>query len=203
MGYGKENMAFDSAWDNAHLARTYSLVERDKNHPSVIIWSLGNESSNGDVFRKTYNWIKGRDNSRPVQYEQAKEGKATDIVCPMYANIDEINKYAHKSDIYRPLILCEYSHAMLAPWTVDAEKFGQFYIAIFDEWIRKDVGKYYVQLFDAALAGTVGEVPGVCIFAETCGHAFSVPGGTQLSQSIVRRYEGFLQCLFRPYFRSV
>jgi len=112
MGYGKENMAFDSAWDNAHLARTYSLVERDKNHPSVIIWSLGNESSNGDVFRKTYNWIKGRDNSRPVQYEQAKEGKATDIVCPMYANIDEINKYAHKSDIYRPLILCEYSHAM-------------------------------------------------------------------------------------------
>jgi len=61
--------------------------------------------------------------------------------------------------------------AMLAPWTVDAEKFGQFYIAIFDEWIRKDVGKYYVQLFDAALAGTVGEVPGVCIFAETCGHA--------------------------------
>lgn len=112
MGYGKENMAFDSVWDNAHLARTYSLVERDKNHPSVIIWSLGNESSNGDVFRKTYNWIKGRDNSRPVQYEQAKEGKATDIICPMYANIDEINKYAHKSDIYRPLILCEYSHAM-------------------------------------------------------------------------------------------
>ncbi len=112
MGYGKENMAFDSAWDNAHLARTYSLVERDKNHPSVIIWSLGNEASNGDVFRKTYNWIKSRDNSRPVQYEQAKEGKATDIVCPMYASIDKIAEYAKKKDIYRPLILCEYSHAM-------------------------------------------------------------------------------------------
>lgn len=61
--------------------------------------------------------------------------------------------------------------AVLAPWTVDAKKFGEFYIAIFDEWVKKDVGKYYVQLFDAALAGTIGEQPGVCIFGETCGHA--------------------------------
>ncbi|WP_286860900.1 glycoside hydrolase family 2 TIM barrel-domain containing protein [Proteiniphilum sp. UBA5510] len=112
MGYGKENMAFDPAWDAAHLERTYSLVERDKNHPSVIIWSLGNESSNGDVFQKTYKWIKERDKTRPVQYEQAKETEATDIVCPMYATIDNIAEYARKSDIYRPLILCEYSHAM-------------------------------------------------------------------------------------------
>jgi uncharacterized protein len=61
--------------------------------------------------------------------------------------------------------------AVLAPWTVDAKKFGQFYITIFDEWVKKDVGKYYIQLFDAALAGTVGTMPGVCIFGETCGHA--------------------------------
>jgi len=61
--------------------------------------------------------------------------------------------------------------AVLAPWTVDAKKFGQFYITIFDEWVRKDVGEYYVQLFDATLAGTVGTMPGVCIFGETCGHA--------------------------------
>jgi len=61
--------------------------------------------------------------------------------------------------------------AVLAPWTVDAKKFGQFYISIFDEWIKKDVGKYYVQLFDATLAGTSSEMPGVCIFGETCGHA--------------------------------
>jgi len=61
--------------------------------------------------------------------------------------------------------------AIIAPWTVSAEKFGQFYITIFDEWVKKDVGKYYVQLFDATLAGTVGQMPGVCIFAETCGHA--------------------------------
>lgn len=61
--------------------------------------------------------------------------------------------------------------AVLAPWTVSAKKFGEFYIAIFDEWVRNDVGKYYIQLFDSALAGTVGEQPGVCIFSETCGHA--------------------------------
>lgn len=112
MGYGKENMAFDPTWDNAHLARTYSLVERDKNHPSVIIWSLGNEASNGDVYKKAYQWVKNRDNSRPVQYEQAGEEKTTDIVCPMYASIYQIARYANKKDIYRPLILCEYSHAM-------------------------------------------------------------------------------------------
>jgi len=61
--------------------------------------------------------------------------------------------------------------ATLAPWTVDAKKFGQFYIDMFDEWIKEDVGKYFVQLFDAVLAGTIGEQPGVCIFGETCGHA--------------------------------
>lgn len=112
MGYGRQNMAFDPTWDAAHLDRTISLVERDKNHPSVIIWSLGNEASNGDVFKKTYAWIKERDFTRPVQYEQAKEEKATDIVCPMYASIFHIANYAKKKDIYRPLILCEYSHAM-------------------------------------------------------------------------------------------
>lgn len=59
----------------------------------------------------------------------------------------------------------------LAPWTVDAKKFGQFYITIFNEWVKKDVGKYFIQLFDSTLAGTVGEQPGVCIFGKTCGHA--------------------------------
>lgn len=61
--------------------------------------------------------------------------------------------------------------AVLAPWTVSAKKFGEFYITIFNEWVRNDVGKFYIQLFDLALAGTVGKPPGVCIFSETCGHA--------------------------------
>jgi beta-galactosidase len=112
MGYGRENMAFNPEWDQVHIERTRNLVERDKNHPSVIIWSLGNEASNGDVFKKTYKWIKLRDNSRPVQYERAGEESNTDIYCPMYATIDRITSYAERSDIYRPLIQCEYSHAM-------------------------------------------------------------------------------------------
>jgi uncharacterized protein len=60
---------------------------------------------------------------------------------------------------------------VIAPWTVDARKFGKFYIDIFDEWVRNDVGKYYVQIFDSTLANTIGEQPGTCIYAETCGHA--------------------------------
>jgi len=61
--------------------------------------------------------------------------------------------------------------ATLAQWTVGAKQFGQFYISIFDEWVRRDVGRYFVQLFDSTLAGMVGKPPGVCIFSETCGHA--------------------------------
>lgn len=60
---------------------------------------------------------------------------------------------------------------VIAPWTVDARKFGQFYIDIFDEWVLHDVGQYYVQIFDATLANTVGAQPGSCIYAEKCGHA--------------------------------
>lgn len=112
MGYGKNNVAFNPLWEAAHLDRTYSLVERDKNHPSVIIWSLGNEASNGDAFKATYKWIKERDKTRPVQYERAGEEENTDIVCPMYARINWIAEYAKRTDIFRPLILCEYSHAM-------------------------------------------------------------------------------------------
>ncbi len=112
MGYRRENMAFDPLWDKAHLDRIYNFVERDKNHASVVTWSLGNEASNGDVFFKAYDWIKQRDNSRPVQFEQAGQERNTDIVCPMYASIHDIERYAQREDIYRPLILCEYSHAM-------------------------------------------------------------------------------------------
>ena len=65
------------------MDRTISLVERDKNAPSVIIWSLGNECANGDAFFKTYKWVKHRDNTRLVQFEPAHEDENTDIVCPM------------------------------------------------------------------------------------------------------------------------
>jgi beta-galactosidase len=112
MGYHPDvTLGNNPDWQAAHLDRTERMVERDKNHPSIIIWSLGNEAGDGVNFLATYAWIKERDPSRPVQYEQADLKPHTDIFCPMYARIHILEDYAsQKRD--RPLILCEYAHAM-------------------------------------------------------------------------------------------
>jgi beta-galactosidase len=106
-----KHVAYLENWKGAHLMRIKNMVERDKNQPSVIIWSMGNECGNGPVFYEAYDWIKNRDKTRLVQFEQAGENKNTDIICPMYSSIDNIEKYALKNP-ERPLILCEYAHAM-------------------------------------------------------------------------------------------
>ena len=95
-----------------HMNRTVGMVERDKNHPSVVTWSLGNEAGNGFNFYETYLWIKSRDTSRPVQYERADLQFNTDIFCPMYTTPQGIENYAQIPHADRPLILCEYAHAM-------------------------------------------------------------------------------------------
>ena len=99
------------SWIPAHLERTRRMVERDKNHPSILIWSLGNEAGEGRVFEATYAWIKDRDPTRPVQYEPAGKAAYTDIYCPMYPPIERLIEYA-ESDPERPLIMIEYAHAM-------------------------------------------------------------------------------------------
>ena len=112
IGYEPENtLANKQEWKAAHLERTIRMVERDKNHASVIIWSLGNEGGDGTNFEADSAWIHERDSTRPVQYEQAWTRPHTDIVAPMYARIDQIAHYAETHDD-RPLILCEYAHAM-------------------------------------------------------------------------------------------
>jgi len=111
MGYGEESLAKDSVWKEAHLQRTIRMFERDKNHPSVIIWSLGNEGGDGINFEATSAFLHQRDNSRPVHYERAGHKAHTDIVCPMYAGIGHLLGYSSRPQ-KRPLILCEYSHAM-------------------------------------------------------------------------------------------
>lgn len=103
--------AYLPVWAPAHMDRIHRLVERDKNHPSVIIWSMGNECGNGKVFHDAYLWLKQRDKTRYVQFEQAHEDWNTDIVCPMYPGIDYMKAYA-ASNKQRPFIMCEYSHAM-------------------------------------------------------------------------------------------
>ncbi|MBC3539142.1 glycoside hydrolase family 2 TIM barrel-domain containing protein [Rufibacter sediminis] len=103
--------AYLPEWAPAHLDRIERLLERDKNHASVIIWSMGNECGNGPVFHDAYKWIKGRDASRLVMFEQAGEDWNTDIVGPMYPGIKDMKSYAAAKK-ERPYIMCEYSHAM-------------------------------------------------------------------------------------------
>jgi beta-galactosidase len=112
MGYKPDKtLGNKPEWKLAHMDRTQRMVERDKNHPSIIIWSLGNEAGDGVCFEATYKWIKGRDVSRPVQYERSEQKPHTDIYCPMYARIHHLKKYISKPQA-RPLIMCEYAHAM-------------------------------------------------------------------------------------------
>ena len=112
MGYHSDRtLGNDPKWQEAHLDRTIRMVERDKNHPSVIIWSLGNEGGDGVNFEATSAWIHGRDPTRPVHYERAGERPHTDIICPMYPPPERVQSYGLK-DLDRPYIMCEYAHAM-------------------------------------------------------------------------------------------
>ncbi|MEX2602821.1 MAG: glycoside hydrolase family 2 TIM barrel-domain containing protein [Gracilimonas sp.] len=113
-GYGyrmSNELAEDPKWEKAHLERLSGVVERDRNHASVIIWSMGNEAGAGETFAKGYDMIHEIDGSRPVQYEQAFTDHYTDIVAPMYHRIHDMKRFL-ESDDPRPLILCEYSHSM-------------------------------------------------------------------------------------------
>ncbi|QXP66356.1 glycoside hydrolase family 2 TIM barrel-domain containing protein [Polaribacter sp. AHE13PA] len=103
--------AYLPQWKGAHMDRTIRMFERDKNYPSIITWSLGNEAGNGENFVATYNYLKEQDDTRPTQYEGATQYSNTDIQAPMYWTIDRMVKYAENNPT-RPLIQCEYAHAM-------------------------------------------------------------------------------------------
>tara|TARA_Y100001970_G_scaffold151164_1_gene185218 strand:+ start:1755 stop:4928 length:3174 start_codon:yes stop_codon:yes gene_type:complete len=109
--FGYEHLTNDTSWADQFMDRANRMVERDKNQVCIILWSMGNEAGDGTNFNKIYNWIKKRDNTRPVVYEQAALNKNTDIVFPMYKNVEYLEGYV-KSNPKRPLILCEYAHAM-------------------------------------------------------------------------------------------
>ncbi len=153
IGYDKDvTLADKPDWAEAHMARMQSMVERDKNHPSVIIWSLGNEAGDGHNFLNNYKWTKEKDKTRPVQYERAEQftnttERHTDIVCPMYARIWQIEQYAKEPKNDRPLILCEYAHAMgnstgnLQDYWDVIEKYPKLQGAFVWDWVDQGILK--------------------------------------------------------------
>lgn len=137
IGFGPKSLAKQASWELAHLQRVQRMYERDKNHPSIITWSMGNEAGNGINFYKAYEWLKKSDSTRPVQYEGALSNNATliddvntDIISPMYSSQNSMHVYSVNNPVPRkPFILCEYAHAM-----------GNSLGALKDYWdlIRKD-----------------------------------------------------------------
>jgi len=116
-GYGPESLAKDPSWGPAHLDRVRNMVEELKNHPCIIIWSLGNEAGEGVNFKTCADWVHQRWPRRPVHYEQAKDKPYVDFFCPMYFQIDKLDAWCRKEEKLplaqqRPMIQCEYNHTM-------------------------------------------------------------------------------------------
>ena len=112
MGYGEETLAKNPSFKKAHMERNQRNVQRNFNHPSIIFWSLGNEAGYGPNFEAAYDWIKAEDPSRAVQFEQAGYSGKTDIFCPMYYDYQGCINYCEDDSKQKPLIQCEYAHAM-------------------------------------------------------------------------------------------
>ncbi len=111
-GYGEDALKLAPLFHTQVMERNQRNVQTYFNHPSIIIWSLGNETRMSDNFLDAYKWIKEEDGSRPVQYEQARNGEGTDIFCPMYYSPWHSEDYSKNADNTKPLIQCEYAHAM-------------------------------------------------------------------------------------------
>jgi beta-galactosidase len=166
----------DPRYTFAFVDRVRNMVERDKNHPSVIFWSLGNESGYGPNHDAAAGWVRGADPSRPLHYEGAIsnlapdgwEGgqRATDVVCPMYPQIKDIIRWSKESKDWRPMILCEYSHTMgnsngsLSDYWAAFEKYPGLQGGYIWEWIDHGIkqvsadGQSYW-----AYGGDFGDVP--------------------------------------------
>lgn len=112
-GYGKDAISGTPLFAKQIMQRNQHNVSLNYNHPSVIIWSLGNETKYSKNFDDAYDWIRSQDTSRPIQYEQAgKNGRATDIFCPMYYDVRHCDEYSANAAYTKPLIQCEYNHTM-------------------------------------------------------------------------------------------
>ncbi|MFU1796597.1 beta-galactosidase subunit alpha [Paenibacillus azoreducens] len=102
----------DPAWKNAYVDRMVRMVERDKNHPSIIMWSMGNESGFGCNFEAMADWCRAKDPTRLIHYEEDREGKSVDVMSTMYTSVEKLAELAGAEGPQKPRIICEYAHAM-------------------------------------------------------------------------------------------
>ena len=161
-GYGENSLARRREWLNPILDRIYNMYRRDRNHPCVIAWSLGNECGNGYCFEEAYRFLKGKDNSRPVVYERAELGRNTDIVSLMYPPVEYLSRYANDPRNQRPFIISEYCHAMgnsmggLQDYWDTIDKYPQLQGGFIWDWIDQAFWR------DCWLAGgDLGALPGI------------------------------------------
>ena len=185
-GYGEGSLAKKVEWKEPILDRIYNMYRRDRNHPSVIAWSLGNECGNGICFQEAYRLLKEYDPTRPVVYERAELAANTDIVSIMYPSVQFLSDYARDPKNKRPYIMAEYCHAMgnsmggLKDYWDTIDKYPQLQGGFIWDWIDQsflvDSGQWVVgstqgQMLSTthyplptlwwAAGGDLGELPGL------------------------------------------
>ena len=166
-GYGENSLAKKDEWKDAFLYRCKNMVERDKNHPSIIVWSVGNECGNGVCTKACYDWMKQRD-SRPVICERAIYDYNTDYIGLMYAGVDYLTAFAerHLDSLNRPFIMVEYCHAMgnscggLQDYMEVFEKYPQIQGGCIWDFVDQSIIKYDENGKKwYAAGGDLGEIP--------------------------------------------
>ena len=162
-GYGEHSLAKKKEWLNPILDRIYNMYKRDRNHPCVIAWSLGNECGNGYCFEEAYRFLKGKDNTRPVVYERAELDRNTDIVGIMYPSVEYLSQYARNPKNKRPYIMVEYCHAMgnsmggLKDYWDTIDKYPQLQGGFIWDW----VDQAFLRDGCWAAGGDLGGLPGI------------------------------------------
>lgn len=170
-GYGAGSLAKNDDWSEPILYRINNMYRRDRNHASVIAWSLGNECGNGICMESAYRFLKGKDNTRPVTYERAEQDWNTDIVETMYPSLDALSEYARNSKNKRPYIMAEYCHAMgnslggLSDYWDTIHKYPILQGGFIWDWVDQSFIRHDSPNEEAAvwyaLGGDLGTLPGI------------------------------------------
>lgn len=167
-GYGSHSLARKDEWSPIVRYRCNNMYERDKNYPSIVAWSLGNECGNGICFEKAYRFMKDRDTGRPVLYERAELNTNTDIVGIMYPRTDYLAQYGREKR-ERPFVMVEYAHAMgnsaggLSDYWDTIARYPQLQGGFIWDWVDQAIIQYDTLTGKKwyAVGGDLGELPGI------------------------------------------